>query len=197
VLNRPDRWLTEEILKQVGLTALFLTIASLAYADNITVTTSTIEVTMVEGNTADVTFTFTNGSASEVTLGSSALFASASAVAGDPSDVVTGIGIGSPFTCSGGEMIDPGQNCKFTIVLDTANPAGDTDVDEGVQDWQGGIGYMLPTGSPIDVYSRPFSVTVEDPGFAPTPEPASLFLLATALIGSAIAVGRKRGRGLV
>jgi len=143
-------------------------------------------ITITEGaSSSPQTFTFTNNSGGDVSLqGFGHTFAPPSP---DPTDVAGTI-VAHPGTtpCILGNIIANGKSCTFEVTWTTDSPAGETDHDSGTTSEM----FTLHT-SGGGAASTSVPVTVNDPPPSPVPEPASVVLLGSSLLGALGLLRRK------
>jgi len=177
----------EEGMKRTLITIL-LCVPTLAYADLLT--TNTSAVSMTEGDSVTLTYTVTNTLSSSITLGNGmSSFGSITATftSGDPTDKITTFDLSDASTCSLGEVLNPNHTCTIILLLGTDSPAGDTDVDSGMESLSASLFYTPAGGSLTNTSAPSVTVTVVDP----VPEPSAFALLSTA-VGAVGLLARKR-----
>jgi hypothetical protein len=179
---------------------------------------TTCNVAIQEGNTCTATFTITNPATNQlnVYLSLTSITSSAGDLANptgeDPASIQAGGLVNPCFYHDPGNPAAPGQSCSETATI-TTNIGGDgetgaTEPDSGTTtftaQWRGltlNSDGGTPTGNSA---TEVFSVVVFDPGAknVPTPtatltvspEPASLYLIGTGLVGLASPARRKLRR---
>ena len=156
--------------------------------DNVTLTYGNLNISVNEGDSITLSFTVTNNSGSAINV--AAVTVIEFPFVGDLTDEI------SSGSFAGTQCLGPladGGSCTFTLDLKTPANSGETDADCGTTALPVGLTFS-PSDSAVQ-FSFPvvtFDITVEDPGAkCVTPEPASLFLLATGLLGLAPAVRRR------
>jgi hypothetical protein len=170
----------------VGLALACAVLASQpAYADSVTL--SGPDVTLLqEGTSPSVTYTLTNSGSVNITISSNPFLAELIGVDGDTSDFATITGVstsGLTSPCTAGETLSAGTSCELAVGLTTAIPPGSTDTDFGAQNALVIVGYT-PQGSTFVLPAEALSlVTVKDPAPTAVPEPASVVLLGSSLLG--------------
>lgn len=154
-------------------------------ANNVCLTTASTSMSVTEGGTFAFMFTLTDNNSSQgiVLTGVSEGVPTAFPATPDPSDFINGGSVNFGTCTPPGNALAPGGSCSFTNLYTTDSGAGEQDGDSGT--WtEGGVGieYALGSSSTITNY-EPFDVTltVNDP--VPTPEPATIWLLAPIVLG--------------
>ena len=139
------------------------------------------DIVIQEGTSGDITCTLTNSTSGDITIGSPNPFSISltGPVGPDSTDVATVSGFsgfGSP-ACTAGETLSAGKSCGFAVDFTT-------DKRDAEPDLPGVNSFLINVNStfhgPIFTTAN---VKVEDPFTAPVPEPASVFLLCSGLLG--------------
>ena len=149
---------------------------SISRADGVTLVMNPTSLTVMEGKTLTVSFTLTNGTASDVTIDNFAGGAAAFSGTGDPSDSFVNSVIDKD-NCRF-MILAAGKSCLFSIDYITASDVGETDGDFGLNE----SSLCAEVEGQADVCTGEYFLTIEDPP-ASTPEPSSLLLLGTAFVG--------------
>jgi hypothetical protein len=153
-----------------------LSFPSNSLADGVTLVMNPSSLTVMEGNTLTVSFTLTNGTASDVSINNFAGGAAGFAGTGDPSDSFANSVIDQDHCRF--MTLAAGKSCLFSIDYITHSDAGETDGDFGVNE----SSLCAEVAGQPDVCTAEYFLTIQDPPVS-SPEPSSLFLLGTGFVG--------------
>lgn len=159
--------------------------ASPSLADPITVTlVSPGSTTVTEGDSITLVFQVTNsGSGAYAPDGNGFNY---TFVSGDSTDGPPSLDSAFNYSPAGytacGASLAAGSSCYYSATIDTPAESGETDGDSGTWSVLTQTGWFLP-GVPIDYVSTFTDVTIQDPVISSVPEPGTLALFASTLLG--------------
>lgn len=193
------RYFTTRLPSLMMALVVILAIAPKAvFASGATLTLTTSNLTVIEGNNITLDFTLTNNTGS--TLLANTFAFNLLPQSGDPSDTL-GSSLFEDGTCN--VSVSDGSSCSFSLTFETPNDSGETDADFGLIPTTATVnfeyGCSVQTGCPFNssATTAQFDVKVEDVGAtATTPEPSSLLFAATGLLlGIAFVLSRRSQEG--
>lgn len=164
-------------------------VAAPVHADSLNVTLSSNSVSVTEGDSGTLVFTLTNNEDFGIILDT--FKATIDSPTGDTSDKLDSLGVDSHLTTCGTDL-GAMSTCNWVLDFTTVSGAGETDGDSGVAAGSASQTYDIAAiGVGYVANAPPFTLTVNDVPLATTPEPSSLLLLGSGLLG-VLGLGRKR-----
>jgi PEP-CTERM motif len=153
-----------------------LAFPSVSRADGVTLVMNPTDLTVMEGDILTVSFTLTNGTDADVSIGNFAGGAAGFAGTGDPSDSFANSVIHQD-DCRF-RTLAAGASCLFSIDYITDSDVGETDGDFGLNE----SSLCAEVAGEPDVCTDEYFLTIKDAPVS-SPEPSSLVLLGTGFVG--------------
>lgn len=166
--------------------ACLLLLPRTASAGSVSLTLTSTNVTVAENGTLTLNFDLSNTSGAAILLNGSAQicnsgFCGNGPTTGDTSDFVSFFSF-LPSSCLPVSTLSDGSSCGYSFSINNPSVTGETDNDFGLNPMNLTVAYDCPVGAPGTclLATSQFNVKVTD---SSTPEPASLLLLGTGLLG--------------
>ena len=164
-------------------------LAAPVHATALDVTLSSNSVAVTEGDPGMLLFTLTNNNDFGILLHNFNL--TIQLPTGDPTDKFSSLSFDQPLsTCVA--TLGPLSSCNWVFDFTTDSDPGETDGNSGVSAGTASQSYdIAEIGEGYTANAPPFTLTVNDVPLSTTPEPSSLMLLGSGLLG-VLGLGRKR-----
>lgn len=183
-----SRLLRSGIVLLVLASACLLLLPRTASAGSVSLNLTSTNLTMAENGTLTLNFDLSNNSGATILLNSSAVwcasgFCGNGPITGDTSDFVSSA-LFLPTSCLAVTSLGDGSSCAYSLKLSSTGDTGEIDNDFGLNPESLSVIFNCPVGAigQCQQVTSQYSIKVTDSS-TPTPEPASLFLLGTGLLG--------------